>query len=214
MNRHIAIALLAVMLAPMSVRADTLIIVGVAVDKTGQRMSGALVRLYATSNPVKAPLAEDRTSERGIFSLYRTNIAGDIGNLFIVYEGEQDKVAEPLKVTLKPISEGLIQSRTSDLVILQLPQNATLTSDEAAERIAAVAQTQAVLVEAGAAETTTAERVVAARSTEIMAKVAVGQPGTTKFTIDRAIGTPPHGIDKVLLADLAKVASAAAIVKQ
>jgi len=214
MNLHIAIALLALVLWPMSVRADTLIIVGVAVDKAGQRMSGALVRLYATSNTVKAALAEDRTSERGIFSLYRTNIAGDIGNLFIVYEGEQDKVAEPLKVTLRPVSEGLIQSRTSDLVILQLPQTATLTSDEAAERIAAVTQTQAVLVEAGAAETTVAGRVVAARSTEIMAKVAAGQPITTRFTIDRAMGTPPRGINSVLLGDLTRVASAAATVKQ
>lgn len=89
--------LLTGMIDAAALRADTLLIVGVAADKTGQRMPGALVRLYATSNTVGEALAEDRTSERGIFTLYRTNIAGDIGDLFIVYQGEPDKVASPLK---------------------------------------------------------------------------------------------------------------------
>ena len=85
--RTLALAALAVVTAGAPASADTLLIVGVAVDTAGARMPGALVRLYATSNVLKTPLAEDRTSERGIFSLYRTNIAGDIGDLFVVYEG-------------------------------------------------------------------------------------------------------------------------------
>lgn len=218
MNRTaIATLLVTGLMANAEVRADTLLIIGVAVDDAGQRMPGALVRLYATSNTVGEPLAEDRTSERGIFSLYRTNIAGDIGDLFIVYQGESDKVASPLKVALRAERDGLKQSRTSDLVILTIPRNATLTTAEAAERITAITQTEAVLVEAGVSDQAKSTEVVSTRVSELMARVkgAQGSTDARKFTIDKMDWNktidPVKGIDVKVLEGLNKAAVAAVV---
>ncbi|HEY0874601.1 MAG TPA: hypothetical protein VGD94_14105 [Vicinamibacterales bacterium] len=181
-------------------RADTLVIVGVAVDKAGQRMSGALVRLYATSNQIGTALAEDRTSERGIFSLYRTNIAGDIGDLYVVYEGESDKTAAPLKVSLRSAADGLLQSRTADLIILSTPAQPTLSTEEAAEQIAAITQTQTVLVGAGISDQSKSAAIVTQRAAEVMAKVPQqGGRDVRKLTIDKLdwkeTAAPIKGLD-------------------
>lgn len=178
-------------------------------------MPGALVRLYATSNTIGEPLAEDRTSERGIFTLYRTNIGGDIGDLFVVYQGEPDKVASPLKVVLHAAGQGVRQSRTSDLIILQIPQNATLTTDEAAERITAITQTEAVLVEAGVSDEARSKAVVSTRVTDLMTRVRVSKSGVDpqKFTIDKLdwnkTADPLKGVDVRMLQGLNKAAVAA-----
>lgn len=217
MTIKIAVALVALLLAtPGMLMADTLVIVGVAVDKSGQRIPGALVRLYATSRALKEPLAQDRTSERGIFSLYRDNIAGDIGNLFVVYEGDGDKVAAPLKVTLKKATGAVFESRTADLVVLPIMQNASLSSVEASERIAAITQTQAVLVEAGVSDQTKSSEVVVARTSEIMARVST--PDISILKKQFLEPAKPHfglpGLDMMLMNDLgAKAAGAVAKTK-
>ena len=208
--RTLALAALAVVTAGAPASADTLLIVGVAVDTAGARMPGALVRLYATSNVLKTPLAEDRTSERGIFSLYRTNIAGDIGDLFVVYEGATHAVATPLKVTVAAVTSGLLQSRTADLIILDVPQTASLTNEEAAERLAAIAQTQAVLVKAGVAEADKAEDAVAVRSAQVALAVRHDQLTLSKGTLDRAMGVP-GGFDPGMLQQFSKTALQATI---
>lgn len=212
MTTKILLALVAVLLAaPYTVLADTLIIVGVAVDKSGQRIPGALVRLYATSQALKEPLAEDRTSERGIFSLNKTNIVGDIGTLFVVYEGEGDKTALPLKVTLKKVGEALIQSRTSDLVVLPIVQNASLSTAEAAERIAAITQTQAVLVDAGVSDQAKSGAIVASRTNEIMARVTMRDSLILRKQFFE--GTPAQfalpDIDAIIMGNLGATAAAA-----
>ena len=217
MTIKLAFALVALLLAtPNTLLADTLVIVGVAVDKSGQRIPGALVRLYATSQVLKEPLAEDRTSERGIFSLYKTNVAGDIGDLFVVYEGDGDKAALPLKVTLKKAAGTLIQSRTADLVVLPISQNASLSSVEASERIAAITQTQAVLVDAGVSDQTKSSEIVVSKTSEIMARVSTPDISILKKQFLQYAKTPPglSGVDFLIMSDLgAKAAGAVAKTK-
>lgn len=164
-------ALLAVLALPSVISADTLMIIGVTVTKDGQRVPGVMVRLYATANRVGRALAEDRTSDRGIFNLYLTNVAGDIGELFVVYEGSEG-VAEPLRVSLRTAQAGLLESRPGDLTVLPIAPNARLTSAEASERMTAVAKTQQVLVLAGVTDQQKAEAVIAAQSTRILDRLA------------------------------------------
>lgn len=151
-----------------NVFADTLIIVGVVVDKSGQRLSGALVRLYGTAHATGQALAEDRTSERGIFSLYRTNIAGDLGELFVVYHGDVGLVANPLKVSVTTVQPGLIQSRTADLVVLTAIPTDVLSSAAAADQIAAITNTQAVLAQVGVVTNAQADAQVAKQTEATM----------------------------------------------
>jgi hypothetical protein len=149
--------------------ADTLMIIGVVVSPDGQRVAGADVRLYATLNQLGKPLAQDRTSERGIFNLYRTNIAGELGELYVVYEGNRGD-AKPLNVTLKAAGDGRIEARTEDVVVLPAA-SASVTPTEAAERIAAVTETQAVLVKAGVMDQAKADATIAARTTNILTRL-------------------------------------------
>jgi len=152
--------------------ADTVVIAGVAVDTNGQRIAGALIRLYGTSAATGKPLAEDRTSERGVFSLYRTNIHGDIGALYVVYEGDGDQAAKPLKVSATAVPPGVIQSRTADLVILKVPVLGQLSSAEAAAHIAAITATRAVLVEVNALDKAQADLQVEQRTALVMQRVS------------------------------------------
>src|SRR4051812_10830466 len=97
--------LIGLLLSASSLRAETLVVVGVMIDAKGDRVAGAPVRLCATETKLGAPLAEDRTSSRGVFTLYRTNVGGDLGELYVVYAGDDGK-AEPVKVTLSPVTDG------------------------------------------------------------------------------------------------------------
>ncbi len=181
MHRAVGILLGIALFAPaIPSAADTLIVVGVAVSKDGQRVPGAQVGLYATSNKVGKPLAQDRTSDRGIFNLYRSNIAGDLGELYVLYEGDSG-VASPVKVSLKSPANALIDARTNDLIVLPpLPQNAQLSQDEAAQRIAAIVQTQSVLVKAGVIDQAKADVEVEAKSTATLNKVLLTTAGDVK----------------------------------
>jgi hypothetical protein len=168
-------ATLAVLLAiPVVARAETVMVVGVIVNDKQERVGGALVRLYTTSTKTGRPLAEDRSSTRGIFSLYRTNISGDFGDLYVVYEGETG-TAEPIRVSLKSTDGGRREFRTADMVLLTVTAERSLSNDEAATRIAAFSQTQAILVQAGARDTRTASEAVQRRTRE----VAAAAPGLT-----------------------------------
>lgn len=142
---------------------DTLSVVGVAVRKQdGQRVAGALVKLVAASASIGV-LAQDRTSDRGVFNLYCTNLAGDIGDLYVVYDGPD--AATPLRVTVGVGGRnGYIDIRTGDLVVLTSSETAMLSEDDAAEQLSAVIKTQAVLAHAGLITKEKADQVVAARS--------------------------------------------------
>jgi hypothetical protein len=163
----LAAALAALLALPAIARADTVMVVGVIVNEKQERVAGALIRLYTTSTKMGA-LAEDRSSTRGIFSLYRTNIAGDLGDLYVVYEGETG-TAEPIRVSLKPIEGGLTQARTTDMVVLTVSAERRLSNDEAATRIAAYSQTQAILVQAGVRDKKTADEAVQIRTRQVVA---------------------------------------------
>jgi len=188
--RVFRLVLLLVLVVPGAVWGDTLMIVGVAVKKDGQRVPGVMVRLYATANRIGRALAEDRTSERGIFNLYLTNIAGDIGELFVVYEGSEG-VAEPLRVSLRMAQTGLLESRPGDLTVLPIPQNGQISTAEASERMTAVANTQQVLVRAGVTDQQKAEAVIASQSTKILDRLPPSEVAHAKdATIARIVGTP------------------------
>src|SRR5688572_30299870 len=79
----VLLSTLAILAMPAIVRADTVMVVGVIVNDKQDRVGGALVRLYTTSTKIGRPLAEDRSSPRGVFRLYRTNISGDLGDLYV-----------------------------------------------------------------------------------------------------------------------------------
>lgn len=159
--------------------ADTLVVVGVAVNSRGERVPGALVRLYATETKLGGPLAEDRTSDRGVFSLYRANIAGDIGDLYVVYMGNDGK-AQPLKVTLGNAKEGRIEARTNDLVVLPVPlANASITEPQAIAYVAAVTNTEGVLVKAGAKSRADADAAVRTQTETVLARAKVTEPAET-----------------------------------
>ncbi|CAN5775297.1 hypothetical protein BH18ACI5_BH18ACI5_06630 [soil metagenome] len=114
---------------------------------------------------------------------------------------------------LRAAAEDIRESRTSDLVILTIPQNATLTTNEAAERINAITQTEAVLVDAGVSDQARSTQVVSARVDELMAKVSVA-PNARKLTIDKLdlkmAVEPVKGIDMKVFEGLNKAAIAAA----
>ena len=167
-GRLIAATLAALLAMPVLVRADTVLVVGVIVNDKQERVGGALIRLYTTSTQMGRALAEDRSSTRGIFSLYRTNIAGDLGELYVVYEGETG-TAEPIRVSLKPADGGLTEARTADMVVLTVNAERRLSNDEAASRIAAIGQTQAILVQAGVRDTKTANEAVQLRTRQVVA---------------------------------------------
>lgn len=164
------VVMFATLATPAIVRAETVMVVGVIVDEKEARVGGALVRLYTTSTKVGRPLAEDRSSTRGIFSLYRTNISGDLGDLYVVYEGETG-AAEPIRVSLKPADSGLAQARTADMVVLTVTAQRQLSKDEAATRVAAIAKTQAILVQAGVRDSKTANDAVETRTRQVIAAV-------------------------------------------
>jgi hypothetical protein len=168
------------------VYADTLIVVGVAVNSKGERVPGALVRLYATETKLGGPLAEDRTSDRGVFSLYRSNIAGDIGDVYVVYMGDAGK-AEPLKVALGNSREGRVEARTNDLVVLTIPVNASVTEPQAVAYIAAVTNTEGILAKAGAKSQADADAAVQQQTVTVLAQAKVTNPAETAAAKD-AIG--------------------------
>jgi hypothetical protein len=155
---------------PAIARADTVMVLGVIVNEKQERVGGALVRLYTTSTKIGRPLAEDRSSPRGVFSLYRTNISGDLGDLYVVYE-EASGTAEPIRVSLKPADGGLTQARTADMVVLTVTAERQLSNEEAATRVAAIAKTQAILVQAGVRDSKTANDAVQARTRQVIATV-------------------------------------------
>lgn len=160
------------------VYADTLIVVGVAVNSNGERVPGALVRLYATETRLGGPLAEDRTSDRGVFSLYRSNIAGDIGDVYVVYMGNAGK-AEPLKVALGNVRDGRVEARTNDLVVLTIPMNASVTEPQAVAYIAAVTNTEGILAKAGAKSQADADAAVQQQTVTVLARAKVTNPTET-----------------------------------
>jgi hypothetical protein len=181
-------ALLAMLAIPAIARADTVMVVGVIVNDKQERVGGALIRLYSTSTKVGRALAEDRSSTRGVFSLYRTNISGDLGDLYVVYEGETG-TAEPLRVSLKPADAGRTEARTADMVVLTVTADRQLSRDEAATRVAAIAKTQAILVQAGVRDSKTANDAVQSRTRQVIAAVPNFNRGDTKdferITIDK-----------------------------
>ena len=166
------LTMLAVLAQPTLARADTVMVVGVIVSDKQERVGGALVRLYTTSTKMGRALAEDRSSTRGIFRLYRTNISGDLGDLYVVYEGESG-TAEPIRVSLKPAEAGLglTEARTADMVVLTVTAERQLSKDEAATRVAAIAKTQAILVQAGVRDSKTANEAVQLRTRQVIAAV-------------------------------------------
>jgi hypothetical protein len=167
-GKLLAAALVALLAMPMVARAETVMVLGVIVNDKQERVGGALVRLYTTSTKMGRALAEDRSSTFGVFMLYRTNIAGDLGDLYIVYEGETG-TAEPMRVSLKPADGGVTQARTADMVVLTVTAERRLTNDEAATRIAAIGQTQAILVQAGVRDAKTANEAVQLRTRQVVA---------------------------------------------
>jgi hypothetical protein len=150
--------------------ADTLSIIGVVVKKGADRVQGATVKLYSTSNRTGKPLAVDTASDRGVFNLYRTNVAGDFGDLFVVYEGAEG-VADPLKVSLGSPKDGLIEVRTQDVVVKPATEVGVLTQEQAADAMAAVTSTAVVLVQAGVLTEAEAKTQVTKKTTQILAKV-------------------------------------------
>ena len=180
MTRRPTIVLLAwiCLSAARLVYADTLIVVGVAVNSNGERVPGALVRLYATETRLGGPLAEDRTSDRGVFSLYRSNIAGDIGDVYVVYMGNAGK-AEPLKVALGNVRDGRVEARTNDLVVLTIPMNASVTEPQAVAYIAAVTNTEGILAKAGAKSQADADAAVQQQTVTVLARAKVTNPTET-----------------------------------
>jgi hypothetical protein len=153
--------------------ADTLSIIGVVVKKGADRAQGATVKLYSTSNKTGKPLAVDTASDRGVFNLVRTNIAGDLGDLFVVYEGGEG-VADPLKVSLGSAKEGIIQVRTQDVVVKPASEVGALTQEQAADAMASVTSTASVLVQAGVLTEDEAKIQVTKKTTQILAKVPKG----------------------------------------
>jgi len=123
-------------------------------------------------------LAEDRTSDRGVFSLYRTNIGGDIGDLYVVYMGDGGK-AEPLKVVLGNAKDGRVEVRTNDLVVLIVPMNASVTQPEAVAYIAAVTNTEGVLTKAGAKSQAAADAAVRQQTATVLARAGLTDPAAT-----------------------------------
>jgi hypothetical protein len=167
-GKLLAAALVALLAMPVLARAETVMVLGVVVNDKQERVGGALIRLYTTSTKLGRPLAEDRSSTRGVFALVRTNIAGDLGDLYIVYEGETG-TAEPLRVSLKPTDGWLTAARTADMVVLTVTAERRLSNDEAATRIAAIGQTQAILVQAGVRDAKTANEAVQLRTRQVVA---------------------------------------------
>jgi len=150
--------------------ADTISIIGVVVKKGADRVQGATVKLYSTSNRTGKPLAVDTASDRGVFNLYRTNIAGDFGDVFVVYDGAEG-VADPLKVSLGSPKDGLIEVRTQDVVVKPAAEVGALTQEQAADAMAAVTSTAVVLVQAGVLTEDEAKTQVTKKTTQILAKV-------------------------------------------
>jgi hypothetical protein len=186
-------AVLATLLAmPVLARAETVMVVGVIVNDKQERVGGALIRLYTTSTKMGRALAEDRSSTRGIFALYRTNIAGDLGDLYVVYEGESG-TAEPMRVSLKPVDGGLTQERTADMVVLTVSAERRLSNDEAATRIAAIGQTQAILVQAGVRDAKTANEAVQLRTRQVVA-VAPNLTGRDVELVERKVNDKLKGL--------------------
>jgi hypothetical protein len=181
-------ATLAMLAVPAIVHAETVIVLGVIVNDKQERVGGALVRLYTTSTKIGRPLAEDRSSPRGVFSLYRTNISGDLGDLYVVYE-EASGMAEPIRVALKPADGGRAEARTADMVVLTVTAERQLSRDEAATRVAAIAKTQAILVQAGVRDSKTANDTVQLRTRQVIAAVPNFNRSDTKdferITIDK-----------------------------
>jgi hypothetical protein len=164
----LAATLAALLALPAIAHAETVMVLGVIVNEKQERVGGALIRLYTTSTQMGRPLAEDRSSTRGVFSLYRTNIAGDLGDLYVVYEGESG-MAEPIRVSLKPGDAGLAEARTADMVVLTVNTERRLSNDEAKARIAAISSTQAILVRAGVRDAKTASDAVQLRTRQVVA---------------------------------------------
>lgn len=192
------VAAIATLATPAIARAETVMVVGVIVDEKDARVGGALVRLYTTSANMGKPLAEDRSSTRGIFSLYRTNISGDLGELYVVYEGETG-AAEPIRVSLKPADSGLAQARTADMVVLTVTAERKLSKEEASTRVAAIAKTQAILVQAGVRDAKTANDAVQNRTRQVIAAVPnFNRRDTQEFertTIDKMNALPFRPLD-------------------
>lgn len=185
MNKRLGLILLACsVLTAAPVAADTLMVVGVAVSKVdGRRMAGVTVRLVATSAAVGV-LAEDRTSAQGVFNLYVRNIAGAIGDLYVVYDGPDASVT-PLRVSVGPSRDGIFDVRPGDLQFLALAAQASLTADDASEHLAAVLQTHAVLVNAGVLDRAKSDQVVSQRSEDIRRRVPSLSPTNARIIENR-----------------------------
>jgi len=159
-------------------------VVGVAVGKAdGKRMAGVTVRLVASSAAVGV-LAEDRTSAQGVFNLFVRNIAGAIGDLYVVYDGTDASVT-PLRVSVGPSRDGVFDVRPGDLHFLALTANTSLSAEEASEHLAAVLQTQAVLVSAGVLDRAKSDQVVSARSEDIRRRVPSLSPANARVIENR-----------------------------
>ena len=86
----------------------------------------------------------------------------------MVYEGETG-TAEPIRVSLKPGDGRHDASADADMVVLTVTAERRLSNDEAATRIAAIGQTQAILVQAGVRDTKTANEAVQLRTRQVVA---------------------------------------------
>jgi hypothetical protein len=170
--RFIFIISIGLLLAASSLRAETLVVVGVMIDAKGDRVAGAPVRLCATETKIGAPLAEDRTSSRGVFTLYRNNIGGDLGELYVVYAGDDGK-AEPVKVTLSPVMDGRREARTSDLVVLTVPVATAVAKPDALAYLAASTNTETVLVKAGIKTQAAADALIKQQTETVLARASL-----------------------------------------
>ena len=161
---------LVMVITQISLSADTLVVIGVVVNKAGQRVGGAKVLLLPTAKTGKA-LTDDTASDRGVFNLYQTNIGGDFGDLYVVYQGVG--VAEPVRVKLSAPRDGVREARTADVIVLD--SAAKLTLEEATERATAVAKTQALLVHAGVKDADAAKRAVEEATADFMRRVPAAE---------------------------------------
>jgi hypothetical protein len=170
-----SVAAAALILLSTPAFADPVSVVGVAVDKAGKRVGGVLVKLVAGATG-SGVLAQDVTSVQGIFHLYVRNAGGSIDTLYVIGDpGNKDADFVPLKVAVGLAKDGLFDIRAPDLIVLPNTPNQVLTAEDAAERVAARAKTQELLVQTGLISTANAASTVETHAIEVSAKVPASQ---------------------------------------
>ena len=104
--------------------------------------------------------------------MYRNNIGGDVGELYVVYAGDDGK-AEPVKVTLSPVMDGRREARTSDLVVLTVPVATAVAKPDALAYLAASTNTETVLVKAGIKTQAAADALIKQQTETVLARASL-----------------------------------------